>query len=146
MRTEHEIREKMQACNAVAGWGMSDGPCPFSVDGSDGCCAECSTCSTLEWVLGDDSRPSRNGQDVLVDMMAEKETMTTQTTEKRPSLVRAKSLLDSCDFCEAQEEGGHYCLLHACDLKNANLWTCADFKRSYRKRKTRDESNSDLGR
>lgn len=45
-------------------------------------------------------------------------------------LVRSKSLLDSCDFCEAQEEGGHYCLLHSCQLKNANLWTCQDFKRS----------------
>ena len=62
----------------------------------------------------------------------------------RPSLVRSNSLLDSCDFCEAQEEGGHYCLLHSCQLKNANLWTCADFKRSYMKRKTRDESNDML--
>ena len=62
-------------------------------------------------------------------MMAEKETMTTQTTEKRPSLVRSKPLLHSCDFCEAQEEGGHYCLLHSCQLQNANLWTCPDFKR-----------------
>ena len=79
----------------------------------------------------------------VVKEKAEKETMTTQTTEKRPSLVRSKYWLDSCDFCEAQEGGGHYCLLHACALKNANLWTCADFKRSYRKRKTRDESNAE---
>jgi hypothetical protein len=62
-------------------------------------------------------------------------------TMGRPSLVRSKSWLDSCDFCEAQDEGGHYCLLHSCQLKNANLWTCPDFKRSYMKRKTRDESN-----
>ena len=75
-------------------------------------------------------------------MMAGKDGMTTETTQDRPLLVRSKSLLDSCDFCEAQEEGGHYCLIHSCQLKNANLWTCADFKRSYMKRKTRDESNT----
>ena len=73
-------------------------------------------------------------------MMAEKETMTTQTTEKRPSLVRAKSLLDSCDFCEAQEEGGHYCLLHSCQLKNANLWTCPECRRC--RHRLRTSSNS----
>ena len=33
--------------------------------------------------------------------MAEKETMTTQTTEKRPSLVRSKSLLDSAKAIRA---------------------------------------------
>jgi len=75
-------------------------------------------------------------------MMAGKDAMATDATQDRPSLVRSKSLLDSCDFCEAQEEGGHYCLLHSCQLKNANLWTCPDFKRSYMKRKTRAESNA----
>ena len=74
-------------------------------------------------------------------MMAEKETMTTQTTEKRPSLVRSKYWLDSCDFCEAQEEGGHYCLLHSCQLKNANLWTCPECRRCRHRLRTSSDSS-----
>ena len=70
MRTEQEIREKMDACNAVAGFGMSDGPCPFNKDGQDGCCAECSTLRTLAWVLGDDKKPNQNGQNALLDIFS----------------------------------------------------------------------------
>lgn len=68
MRTEKEIREKMDACNAVAGFGVSNGPCPFNEDGSKGCCAECSTLSTLYWVLGDGKKPNINGQGALINM------------------------------------------------------------------------------
>jgi len=65
--------------------------------------------------------------------------MTNGTRDNHSALLSpAASILDSCDFCEAQEDGGHYCLLHSCQLKNANLFTCPDFKRSYRKRKARD--------
>jgi hypothetical protein len=70
MRTEQEIREKMDACNAVAGCGMSDGPCPFREDGEKGCCAECSTISTLAWVLGNEGSPSKNGQEAVIDMFS----------------------------------------------------------------------------
>jgi len=67
MRTEEEIREKMAECNTVASWDISDGPCPFNADGSEGCCAECSTLSTLAWVLGDTEKPNRNAQDVMIN-------------------------------------------------------------------------------
>ena len=34
----------------------------------------------------------------------------------------------SCDHCESQEEGLHYCLLHSIGIKNMDLMRCNDFK------------------
>ncbi len=34
---------------------------------------------------------------------------------------------ESCDSCDAQEEGGHYCLLHSKQIKNMDLYCCADW-------------------
>ncbi len=34
----------------------------------------------------------------------------------------------SCDFCESQEEGGHYCLLHGIFVKNMDRKRCNDWK------------------
>lgn len=73
MRTEQEIREKLNQCQNVVGFGMSEGPCPFNDDGSEGCCAECTTMSTLEWVLGNDSSPNHNGQNALIDTIRDHE-------------------------------------------------------------------------
>ena len=69
MRSEEEIREAMEQCAAVNGWGMSEGPCPFESDGERGCCAECSTMSTLQWVLGNSDSPNKNGQDQVIDAL-----------------------------------------------------------------------------
>jgi len=63
MRSEKEIVAFLDACNKVAGFGLSTGPCPLELDresyGDDddrcGCCAECSFPAGVEWVLGDDA-------------------------------------------------------------------------------------------
>ena len=55
----------------------------------------------------------------------------------KPSTTR----LDSCDFCEAQEAGGHSCLLHSCQLKNANLWTCPECRRCRHRLRTSSDSS-----
>ena len=70
MRTEEEIREAMRKCDEVADWGISNGPCPFNDDGEEGCCAECSTPSTLRWVLGSNANASKNGQSHLIDVLS----------------------------------------------------------------------------
>jgi len=68
MRTEKEIRDALEACNKVATWDISNGPCPFNSEGEEGCCAECSMPGSLRWVLNDnDSNPSANGQDNLIN-------------------------------------------------------------------------------
>lgn len=65
MRNEKEIRTLLSRCEKVADFGMSKGPCPVNEDGERGCCAECSTVSTLRWVLGGDDNPSYNAQDLM---------------------------------------------------------------------------------
>lgn len=59
----------MEACRDACGFGMSEKPCPFEENGDLGCCAECSTMSTLRWVLGEKSKPSRNGQDLFIEVI-----------------------------------------------------------------------------
>jgi hypothetical protein len=71
MRTEQEIREKMNACNAVSGFGMSNGPCPFNKDGDIGCCAECNRFGMMEWMLGDDKNPTHNEQERMIEMVGQ---------------------------------------------------------------------------
>ena len=65
MRTKKEILDLLSKCEKVADFGMSKGPCPFDERGKAGCCAECSTHSTLQWVLGKDNNPSHNAQDLM---------------------------------------------------------------------------------
>jgi len=91
MRNEQEIRDILTACEEVAGFGMSYGPCPLKInDPKDclegcpytetdkdeccanfdlhrGCCAECSFPSALRWVLGGDDKGSDNGQNRLMN-------------------------------------------------------------------------------
>ncbi len=45
-----------------------------------------------------------------------------------PRLRRSSGWDTSCDFCTAQEEGGHYCLLHTRQLKNMDTLTCDDWE------------------
>ena len=33
----------------------------------------------------------------------------------------------SCDTCESQEEGRHYCLLHGVQVKNMDIVRCTDW-------------------
>lgn len=40
----------------------------------------------------------------------------------------SKGWLDSCDFCENQESGGHYCLLYSRQMKNMNTLRCSDWQ------------------
>ena len=77
MRSEKEIGAFLDACNKVAGFGVSTGPCPLELDresyGDDddrcGCCEECSFPSGVEWVLGGDVRG--NGQQELIRIFKE---------------------------------------------------------------------------
>jgi len=71
MKTEKEIREAIEACYEVASFGVSNGPCPFDEGGAEGCCAECSTISSLQWVLNDSARPNKNGQDLMFEALRE---------------------------------------------------------------------------
>ncbi|MFA5378117.1 MAG: hypothetical protein WC455_20360 [Dehalococcoidia bacterium] len=41
--------------------------------------------------------------------------------------VRSKGWLDSCDWCDSQEEGQHYCLLHSRMMKNMDTHRCSDW-------------------
>ena len=34
---------------------------------------------------------------------------------------------ESCANCDCMEEGGHYCLLHTMQVKNANIVRCPDW-------------------
>lgn len=48
---------------------------------------------------------------------------------KTKKLILRKSKNNkSCDNCQAQEEGGHYCLLHTKILKNMNIIYCEDYR------------------
>lgn len=73
MRTEKEIRDKLDECLKVAGWGMSEGPCPLDDNGEEGCCAECSFPSAIQWVLGESVNPSYNAQNRMIDIFKPKE-------------------------------------------------------------------------
>jgi len=46
----------------------------------------------------------------------------------KPTLIKSIGWFASCDFCESQEEGGHYCLLHSCIIKNMDTVRCEDYK------------------
>lgn len=69
MRSEDEIRQALDDCRKVQGFGLSEGPCPRESDGSVGCCAECSFPSAVKWVLGDEGNGSDNGQDNLINAL-----------------------------------------------------------------------------
>ena len=43
-----------------------------------------------------------------------------------PKLHPAHFLM-SCDFCDSQEDGGHYCLLHSVQIKNMDTVACPDW-------------------
>jgi len=68
MRSEQELRKMLEECRKVASFGVSNGPCPME-DGKEGCCAECSAPSTIEWVLGENDNPTANGQNRLIDIL-----------------------------------------------------------------------------
>ena len=72
MRTKQEILENIEKCSKVASFGISNGPCPFNDDGLEGCCAECSTMSTLQWVLKSSKSPNRNAQNIMIEKLTEK--------------------------------------------------------------------------
>jgi len=38
------------------------------------------------------------------------------------------STMKTCDDCESQEEGRHYCLLHGKAMKNMDIKGCSDFE------------------
>lgn len=44
-----------------------------------------------------------------------------------PPIIEATDLNKTCDQCSAQEDGGHYCLIHSTSVKNMNLRTCEDW-------------------
>lgn len=67
MRTEQELRDFLKRCNEVSGFGMSDGNCPMT--GTEGCCAECTTPSAIEWVLGESNNGAENGQNKLINAL-----------------------------------------------------------------------------
>lgn len=70
MKSEKELLEYLEKCDKVRDFGMSKGPCPFDGDGELGCCAECSTPATLDWVLIDERKnPTSNMQQVMIDIM-----------------------------------------------------------------------------
>jgi hypothetical protein len=97
MRSKEELEKFLEACFDVAGFGLSNGPCPLQVneektclencdfkEGSDerisccmshdehrGCCAECSFPSAIKWVLGDENNPTDNGQKRLFQAIVE---------------------------------------------------------------------------
>lgn len=73
MKTEKQLLEFLEKCNKVAGFGMSNGPCPFEKGRKKGCCAECSTPSTIQWVLGNKSKVTDNGQSNLINALNELE-------------------------------------------------------------------------
>jgi len=89
MKSQEELEEFLKACDAVSGFGLSNGPCPLkserkecaetcSIDSEDrkmccdnwdarrGCCAECSFPSTIRWVLGSEDDPTKNGQNKII--------------------------------------------------------------------------------
>lgn len=43
------------------------------------------------------------------------------------TVAEAKSEAESCDNCEHQEEGGHYCLMHGKQMRDMNCHTCPLF-------------------
>jgi hypothetical protein len=45
-----------------------------------------------------------------------------------PKLTKA-TLTKSCDTCESQEEGRHYCLLHGVVIKNMDIKRCEFWSR-----------------
>jgi len=67
MKTEKQIKDFLKRCDKVRDFGMSKGKCPAEKGNKKGCCAECSTPSTLLWVLGAKVRMSDNMQNVLID-------------------------------------------------------------------------------
>ena len=73
MRSEQEIKDKLDECSVAAGWGMSEGPCPFDEEGEEGCCAECSFPSAMLWVLGISNKASANAQEVMINALGSAE-------------------------------------------------------------------------
>ena len=45
-----------------------------------------------------------------------------------PDIYKADNPDETCDQCDSQEEGRHYCLLHGVEVKNMDLMTCADWQ------------------
>ena len=43
-------------------------------------------------------------------------------------ITEATDLNKTCDQCNSQEEGGHYCLIHSTSVHNMNLMTCPDWE------------------
>ena len=46
----------------------------------------------------------------------------------RPNIRETEDFERSCDQCDCQEDGGHYCLLHGVQMKNMNIMTCDDWE------------------
>ena len=61
-------------------------------------------------------------------MSQDLEQITVMIRELKMRLHKVKDPLKSCDTCESQEEGGHYCLLHTKTLKNMNIIYCDDWE------------------
>ena len=72
-------------------------------------------------------------------MMAGKEVCMPEHTLGRPSLLRSKSWLDSCDNCYCQGLGKHYCDLHGVTVKDMDVTCCPDWQTTPPK-----ESNAEL--
>jgi hypothetical protein len=68
MKTEEELRKFLKKCDKVRGFGMSEGSCPFEKGRKRGCCAECSTPSTIQWVLENKGKPTDNAQNELINI------------------------------------------------------------------------------
>jgi hypothetical protein len=95
MRPAEELKKFLEACSDVCDFGLSKGPCPLKIndkkdcqefcdypeDSEDhkqccaewnkrqGCCAECSFPSAIQWVLGEDNNPTDNGQKRLIQAL-----------------------------------------------------------------------------
>lgn len=42
-------------------------------------------------------------------------------------IIKADCWFNSCDYCNSQEDGGHYCLLHGEQMKNMDIVKCDDW-------------------
>jgi hypothetical protein len=47
------------------------------------------------------------------------------------NLRRAEHWERTCDDCNNQEEGKHYCLLHSITVKNMDIMRCEDFEYNF---------------
>lgn len=48
--------------------------------------------------------------------------------QARGVVVPSIDWFDSCDYCDCQEAGGHYCLLHSRQMKNMHTLRCSDWE------------------